>query len=371
MTVLGLKGVGPLMTHAPADDTPDLSAIRPDVDALLIAFLERKAQIAPGPEMAPLFTALCRLLDNGKRLRPQLCVAGWHAGGGRGNSSAVLCVAAALELFQAFALIHDDVMDASDLRRGRPTAHRALAAAYIDGGGRSSRAEARGLSAAILLGDLALVWSDDLLHSAGLDARALTRILPLVDIMRSELAYGQYLDLLSTDHLSDDVEAALKVVRYKTAKYTVEWPLRIGAVLAGATPDVLDACSAFALPLGEAFQLRDDLLGVFGDPAETGKPVGDDIREGKATALMAVALQSASAAEKQLLRTLVGRPGLMDDDILRVRSILEGTHARQHIEKMINDRCDAALAVLDEVPFPASATRTLREIARTATVRQA
>ncbi|MGW2562561.1 polyprenyl synthetase family protein [Streptomyces sp. NPDC001514] len=163
-------------------------------------------------------------------MRPQLCVAGWYAGGGQGDSSAVLSVAAALEWFQAFALIHDDIMDVSDLRRGQPTAHRALAAAYTSGGGRHGRAEAHGMNATILLGDVTLAWSDDLLHGADLDTEALTRILPLVDTMRNELVYGQYLDLVSTDRLSDDVEAALRVVHYKTAKYTMEWPLRIGAV---------------------------------------------------------------------------------------------------------------------------------------------
>ncbi|MFJ8752161.1 polyprenyl synthetase family protein [Streptomyces sp. NPDC102441] len=371
MTVLDDKGVSPLMTHAPTADTPDLSAVRPDVDALLTAFLDRKAHLTPGPELAPLFTVLSRLLVSGKRLRPQLCVAGWHAAGGHGDQSTVLHVAAALELFQAFALIHDDVMDGSDLRRGEPTAHRALAAAYTAGGGRRGRAEAHGQSAAILLGDLTLVWSDDLLHSAGLDDGALRRVLPLVDTMRSELVYGQYLDLRSSDRLSDDVEAALRVVRYKTAKYTVEWPLRLGAVLAGAAPDVLDACSAFAVPLGEAFQLRDDLLGVFGDPAETGKPVGDDIREGKATVLMALAVRAASAADQQLLGTLVGSPDLTGGDLHRVRAVLERTGARQHVEEMISARRGTALAALDQAPFPAAAAAALRAIAQIATVRQA
>ncbi|MEV8333858.1 polyprenyl synthetase family protein [Streptomyces niveus] len=370
MTVLDDKGASPPMSHAPAD-TPNLSAVRTDVDVLLTAFLDRKAHLAPGPELAPLFTVLSRLLGRGKRLRPQLCLAGWHAGGGGGDQSTALNVAAALELFQAFALIHDDVMDGSDLRRGRPTAHRALAAAYTNDGGRRSKAEAHGVSAAILLGDLALVWSDDLLHSAGLGDEALKRIMPLVDTMRTELVYGQYLDLRSADRLSDDVEAALRVVRYKTAKYTVEWPLRLGAVLAGAAPHVLDACSAFALPLGEAFQLRDDLLGVFGDPAETGKPVGDDIREGKATVLMALAVQRASAAEKQMLRTLVGSPAATDDDILRVKAVLQRTGAQQHVERMINARRETALAVLDQTVFPTVATRVLREIVQIATVRQA
>lgn len=370
MTVLEDQGVSPLMAHAPAADTPDLSTVRPDVDALLTAFLDRKARLALGPETAPLSTELSHLLQRGKRLRPQLCVAGWHAGEGHEAYNDVLHVAAALELFQAFALIHDDVMDGSDLRRGRPTAHRALATAYIAGGGRRSRAEAHGLSAAILLGDQALVWSDELLHH-GLGGEALMRISPLMDTMRSELVYGQYLDLLSTDRLSDDAEAALRVVRYKAAKYTVEWPLRLGAVLAGATPGILNACSAFAVPLGEAFQLRDDLLGVFGDPAETGKPVGDDLREGKATVLMALALREATTAEEQLLRTLVGSPDLAEDDILRVRAVLERTNARQQVEEMITSRRDAALSVLDQAPLPAAAIRALREIARIATVRQA
>lgn len=369
MTVLDHKGVSPLMTHALAADNADPLPVRTDIDALLVAFLEGKAQAAPGAEMAPLFTALRRLLSSGKRLRPQLCVAGWLAGGGQGDRSAVLPVAATLELFHAFALIHDDVMDASDLRRGRPTAHRELASAYLAGGGRHSRAETHGRNAAILLGDLTLVWSDDLLHSAGLGTEALRRIQPLMDTMRSELVYGQYLDLLSTGRLSDDVGAALRVVRYKTARYTVEWPLRIGAVLADAAPEALDACRAFALPLGEAFQLRDDLLGVFGEPAETGKPVGDDIREGKATVLMALAVRAASAAEKQVLSALVGRPDLTDDGIQRVRDVLVGTGAQQHVEEMITARRDAALAVLDQSPFPAAAAGVLREIAGTATVR--
>jgi geranylgeranyl diphosphate synthase type I len=372
MTVLEHEGVSPLMTHTTSDaEILSLSAVRTEVDALLQEFLEQKEQDAPGPEMAPLFTALRHLLASGKRLRPQLCVAGWHVGGGRGDRHAPLRVAAALELFQAFALIHDDVMDASDLRRGRPTAHRTLATAYTDRGGRRGRAEAHGISAAILLGDLTLVWSDELLHRAGLAPGPMSHIRPLMDTMRSELVYGQYLDLLSTDRLSDDVEAALQVVRYKTAKYTVEWPLHIGAVLAGAATHVLDSCSEFGLPLGEAFQLRDDLLGVFGDPSKTGKPVGGDIREGKATVLMALALKRASPAEQQLLRTLVGNPDLADEDIARVRTVLEATGARRHVEEMIDARLSASLAALDRAALPTAAAETLRELARISTARQA
>ncbi|MDX3024941.1 polyprenyl synthetase family protein [Streptomyces acidiscabies] len=367
--VLDHKGVRPLMTQVPATAPPDLTAVGPDVHRILTVFLDRKAREMPGPETLPLFTALRRLLDSGKRLRPQLCVAGWYAGAGQGDKDTVLRVAAALELFQACALIHDDIMDASDLRRGRPSAHRALAAVYTDGGGPPSRSDAHGTNAAILLGDLALVWSDSLLHHTRADA--VRRILPLVDTMRSELVYGQYLDLLHTDRLSEDVEAALRVVRYKTAKYTAQWPLHIGAVLAGAAPDVLDACHAFALPLGEAFQLRDDLLGVFGDPGRTGKAAGDDLREGKPTVLMALALRSASAPQAALLRRLVGSADLGEDDLLGVRAVLDDTGARQEVENMITARHAAALAVLETAPFPPAATAALRGLATAATVRQA
>ncbi len=358
------------MTHtASPPSAPGLSTVQLGVDAVLREFLNHKEQVAPGPEMAPLFTTLRRLLLSGKRLRAYLCVAGWHASGGHRTSSMAITVAAALELFQTFALIHDDVMDASDIRRGHPSAHRALSGAYTAGGGPRGRSDAHGRSAAVLLGDLALVWSDELLHS-GADPGALARILPFVADMRQELVYGQYLDLLSADRLSGDVEAALRVVRYKTAKYTVERPLHIGAALAGAGPDILEACSAFALPLGEAFQLRDDLLGVFGDPGETGKPVGDDIREGKATVLLALAVQRASGDDLRVLRTLVGRPDLAEEDIVRVRAVMEATGARERVEEMIRARRSTAVAALEQAPIHAAAADALREIAQIATVRR-
>ncbi|MFD5110547.1 polyprenyl synthetase family protein [Streptomyces cinereoruber] len=367
MTVLDQMEKRPPTLLAPA--LPDLLVVRAEVDMVLADFLARKAQAAPGPEMTPLFTALSILLDGGKRLRAHLCITGWYAGGGSGEREPVVRVAAALELFQAFALIHDDVMDGSDLRRGRPAAHHALAAAYVTGGGRLRRAAAHGLAAGVLLGDLALTLSDELLL-AGPGDEAVRRIRPLLEAMRSQLVYGQYLDLLSTGRPHDDVEAALRIARYKTASYTVEWPLRIGVALAGAGDEVHEACSEFAIPLGEAFQLRDDLLGVFGDPSRTGKPVGDDIREGKATVLMALALRLASAAGRRLLSGSAGNRDLTDADVRRVRDVIEESGARRRVEKMITDLCDAALAVLGGTPFPAPAAEALRQIAGMATVRQ-
>ncbi|MGC4916333.1 polyprenyl synthetase family protein [Streptomyces albogriseolus] len=368
MTVLDQMGKRQPVPHTTV--LSDLSAVRDEVDSILTDFLAGKAQAAPGPELAPLFTTLSGLLVGGKRLRAHLCVAGWYAGGGCGDRELILRVAASLELFHAFALIHDDVMDGSDLRRGLPTAHRALTTAYIADGGTPRRATAHGQAASLLLGDLVLTLSDDLIRT-GPGADAMWRIQPLLETMRSQLVYGQYLDLASTGRPCDNVEAALRIVRYKTASYTVEWPLRIGAALADAGPDVHSACSEFAIPLGDAFQLRDDLLGVFGDPATTGKPVGDDIREGKATVLMALTLQSASATDRQLLRKAIGNPDLTDEDFVRVRQAIERSGARRQVETMITTRRHAALTVLERAPIPFPAAEALREIADIATERQA
>ncbi|MER7849877.1 polyprenyl synthetase family protein [Kitasatospora sp. NPDC096077] len=349
---------------------PDLTSLRQQVDAALTGFLHAKAEDPPGVEVLHLTDTLRTLLFGGKRLRSVLCLYGWHAGGASGEPTAVVRAAASLELFQAFALVHDDVMDNSDLRRGTPSAHRALATAYTTDGGPQERAQAYGLGAAVLLGDLALVWSSELLHTAGLDPGQLARVLPLVHAMRNEVMYGQLLDLRSTGRLSGDVDTALHVIRYKTAKYTVERPLHIGAALAGAAPSVLDACTAFGIPLGEAFQLRDDLLGVFGDPARTGKPVLDDLREGKATVLMALAVQRATPAQSGTLHRLVGRSDLTGEQAAEIREVLEATGARQAVEEMISARYDAARTALDRAPFPAAAALGLRRLAEAATARQ-
>ena len=352
-------------------DRLDATAVRHAVDAVLTDFLDAKLKAAPGPELSTLITTLRCFLIGGKRLRPLLCVAGWYAGGGEGDTTGVIRAAAGLELFQAFALVHDDVMDASDLRRGRPSAHRELAVAYAAGGGVRTRADVHGVGAAILLGDLALVWSDELLHTADRRTDRVTRVLELVDAMRNEVVYGQYLDLLSAGRLFGDIEAAVRIARYKTAKYTVERPLHIGAALADAEPVVLEACTAFALPLGEAFQLRDDLLGVYGDPAETGKPMTDDIREGKATVLMALAARRACGADLKLLQATIGNADVTAKDVDRLRLILDATGARRTVEQMIQHRREQALAVLDEAPFSPAAVRLLRDLAQKATVRRA
>ncbi|MFI9236966.1 polyprenyl synthetase family protein [Streptomyces sp. NPDC053079] len=359
-------------TAEPPAAVPDPATVRAHVARILADFLDGKARTAderrmPGEVPRTLGEFV---LAGGKRLRPVLCVAGWQAAGGAGDPSAVLKAAASLELFHAFALIHDDIMDGSDTRRGHPSVHCALAARHAPG--RTGAAAAHlGASAAILIGDFALAWSDELLHGAGLTTPQLARVLPLLDTMRTEVLYGQYLDLTSTGKPTDDVDQALITIRYKTAKYTVERPLHIGAALAGAGPEAFAALSDFALPLGEAFQLRDDLLGVFGRPRATGKPRLDDLRGGKHTVLIALALRSARRTERDLLHTLLGNPELDEGGASRIRDLLTTTGARDTVERMIQVRYEKALRALDRAPFPCTTVDVLRATARAATVRTA
>jgi len=368
---------GPLLPSGSTDDTalpaPSASAldtveIRRAVDAVLADFLDQKLRAAHCPQLAGLIETLRDFVfAGGKRIRPVLCVCGWHAAGGRGDLGPVLRVAASLELFHAFALVHDDVMDGSVTRRGRPSVHQTLADSHRRRGG--TDAARFGANTAILLGDLALVWSDEMLHTAALPSARRQDALAVLDTMRTEVMFGQYLDLVASGRPVSDVEHALATVRFKTAKYTIERPLHLGAALAGADETIGKACTAYALPLGEAFQLRDDLLGVFGDPERTGKPAVDDLREGKGTVLIALAVNEATPVQLRVLRVLVGCPGLDDRQADAVRAVLEATGARQKVEHMIAHRCRRALAVLETAPFPPAVTATLRRLTQDVCVR--
>ncbi|MET8298757.1 polyprenyl synthetase family protein [Streptomyces sp. NPDC005180] len=344
-----------------------LRSIGRQVDVVLAAFVDARARgaVAHGFPAEIAETLRGFLFAGGKRLRPQLCVIGWQTAGEGPVPAPVVQAAASLEMFHAFALIHDDVMDDSASRRGRPTVHRSLAAHHA---GRPD-AERLGVNAAILVGDLALAWSDELLHTAGLTPVQLAAAHEVVDAMRTELMYGQYLDLCATGQGGSDVEAALRTARYKTGRYTVERPLLLGAALAGAGKCVREALSAYALPVGEAFQLRDDLLGVFGSPEMTGKPAVDDLREGKHTVLVALALQRATPRQRHILHTLLGDPGLGETGADRIRQVLTATGARDEVENLIDARRAQALHVLDTAPFPPGAIAGLRQLADTATAR--
>ncbi|WP_031089655.1 polyprenyl synthetase family protein [Streptomyces sp. NRRL WC-3549] len=359
--------------QAPTTGALDLADLRERIDTTLADFLRRPLQRVPAQNRRRSHrhdldrTLTDYVLAPGKRVRPLLCVIGWHAAGGGGSEETVLRLAASLELFHAFALIHDDIMDDSDTRRGLPSAHRAFAVRHRD----RPDANTFGRNLAVLLGDLALVRCDEMLHNAGFTEQEHRAVLPLVDTMRDEVVLGQYLDLHTTGSPTGDTDRALTVIRLKTAKYTIERPLHLGAALAGAGTRTLDACSAYALPLGEAFQLRDDLLGTFGDPAVTGKPVIEDLRSGKATVLMALAVRRAAPHQAELLDRLVGDPGLDEEGAMSVRRVLEATGARATVERMIHERYATALAALSRSPFAPAAVTALRRIAAGAVSRTA
>ena len=317
-----------------------------------------------GAELTPLVDALQDFVTGGKRMRPAFCFWG-HLGAGGTDRDEVIVAAASLELFQACAIIHDDVMDASDMRRGKPAVHRAFAAMHR-GEGWYGDPDSFGAGAAILLGDLALAWADEMLVASGL---ADPRVLEVFSDMRADVMGGQYLDLLEQVRGQGTVESALRVARYKAAKYTVERPLHLGAALAGAGPDVYAAYTAYGVPLGEAFQLRDDVLGVFGDPSVTGKPAGDDLREGKRTALVAMALETATPAQTSLVRRHLGDPHLDEGGVADLRDVLRDTGAVERVEQLIATRTAQALAALDRAALPDDAAEVLRELAVAATTR--
>ncbi len=244
--------------------------------------------------------------------------------------------------------------------------------------------ESFGVGAAILAGDLLLAWTDELLRASGLPATALRRAQPVLDAMRTELIAGQYLDLLGQAAGPGTVESALRVVEYKSAKYTVERPLLLGAALAAASAGpaggaadeafitdspMAGACTSYGIPLGVAFQLRDDMLGVFGDPARTGKPVTGDLREGKRTVLVAVAMSRSDAAQASVLHRLIGDPQLDESGAAEVRGVLIETGAVADCEQLIRASVQQALAALDAAPFTAAAKAALAELAATATDR--
>jgi len=348
----------------------DAADLRARVGKVLDAFLAaRTAQLeAVSEDLAEMGEAASALLAGGKRLRPAFCYWGYRGAGGA-DSEAILAAASSLELLHACALVHDDVMDSSDTRRGLPAAHRRFAALHELGGWRGP-AEDFGVGAAILLGDLCLSWSDELLYGCGLAADALAAGKVVYDVMRTELMAGQYLDLAEQAAPVSDPVRVQRVLRYKSAKYTVERPLHLGAALAGAGAEVVGAYSAFGLPVGEAFQLRDDILGVFGDPARTGKPAGDDLRGGKRTVLVATAAQRADAGDRARLDRLLGDPSLDDAGVAWLRDLIVATGARDHVETVITELTAQGLDALRGAPVQASATSVLVALATAATQRQ-
>jgi geranylgeranyl diphosphate synthase, type I len=351
---------------------PALTQVRDRVDGALRAFLgkQRDVLLRAGDELLPGVEAMTGLLAGGKRLRPAFCYWGWRGAGGH-DCPEIINAAAALEFLHASALVHDDLMDASDTRRGQPSLHRQFEAYHTRRGWHGSPG-AFGMGMAILLGDLLLAWTDEMFHSSGLPDDALRRGRPILDLMRTEVFAGQYLDLLGQAAGDGTLDSALRVVEYKTSKYTIERPLHLGAAMAaphGQAAGLAAAYSDYGLPLGTAFQLRDDVLGVFGDPAQTGKPAGDDVREGKHTVLLAIARARATGPQAAIIEKYLGDPLLDAAGTAEVRTVIADTGAVAECEAMISRHVAEAVAALAAAPITGEAKDALADLAVAATAR--
>ena len=351
----------------------DAAEFRVGVQAALDEFLDEQAvRLAPlGADAARLLAEARTSVSGGKRFRAAFCYWGHRAVAGTSyavaDEAALVRACASLELLHASALVHDDYMDASATRRGRPATHRGFEAEHRRDGWRGDPRQ-YGASAAILLGDLLLSWSDELLRRCGLPLDRVAGALDVFDRCRSEVISGQFLDVSVQARGVADVDAAMTVLRYKSAKYSIERPLHIGATLAGGSPEQLVHLSAFGLPLGEAFQLRDDLLGVFGDPDTTGKPAGDDLVEGKRTVLVALALDAAPAADAARLDAALGSP-LTAEQVTELRRIIDDSGAHAEVEQVIGELAGKATDALARADLDAGARAVLLELATAVTDR--
>jgi geranylgeranyl diphosphate synthase type I len=315
------------------------------------------------------------VLRGGKRVRPAFAYWGWRAVApepGHPGDPSVLRLFSALELLHACALIHDDVIDASATRRGLPTVHRLFTERHRANSWLGS-AEQFGTSAAILLGDLSLVWADDIVATSDLPADAHRRVRRVWSDIRTEVLGGQYLDIVAEASGADSAASALNVNTYKTASYTVTRPLQLGAAAAADRPDVQRIFHEVGTDLGIAFQLRDDVLGVFGNPAVTGKPSGDDLRSGKRTVLLAEAVERAEntdPAAAELLRCSIGTE-LTDQQVADLCRVIESVGALAAVEDRIALLTNRGLAALDAAPIDPTAKLGLTELARRASNRSA
>ena len=362
-------------------DSP-LSAVPTAVDAQLKEYLSHSQEEFShiGSLVGGAITVLRDFIVNGgKRVRPTFAWAGIRAAleGGGGSSpaagidqAAILNALSAFEFIQACALIHDDIIDRSDTRRGFPTAHRTFESRHRERDWLGS-SEHYGISQAILIGDLAFAWADDLYNGSGLSATALQRARPAWRAMRTEVIAGQILDIALEANGSEDVADSFAVIKYKTASYTVARPLHIGAALAGANEQTQTMLRNVGQDIGEAFQLRDDQLGVFGDPEVTGKPSGDDLRTGKRTTLINEALQRGDESQVAALREGLGKgEESAEAEIERLRDIIYDTGAQAEVEKLIEARTQRAIESLRAGGLGADITAELTQLAEKLTHRR-
>jgi len=332
-------------------------------------------------DLFPLVDFAQDLLQGGKRFRAQFCYWAW-AGNLAQNSNlteeqrdsslkAIVGICAALEMFHAAALVHDDLLDQSDTRRGKPAVHKNFEQLHADEGWAGSK-ERFGQAGSVLVGDLMLSWSSEifgnaLLHAPNAEIEKACR--EEFSRMRVEIMAGQYLDVLEENaapsrDVSEAVARANRVMLYKTAKYSIEAPLLIGAAFAGASEKCKAALGAFAIPLGLAFQLRDDVLGVFGDPKVTGKPAGDDLREGKRTVLVGLTRETLDGPVGKVFDDMLSSRELSDDQIRFLQQTIIGCGALKKTEVMIEELGTESLELLEAIEIDDQAKSALRDLAR-------
>ncbi|MEM1333340.1 MAG: polyprenyl synthetase family protein [Actinomycetota bacterium] len=332
------------MTGAPSSLVDIATRCTARLDEFLAGERDRWSSFEP--RLAQPIDEIRRLvLSGGKRLRPAFTHWGYVGAGGDGADQVNIDAGCAFELMHAFALFHDDVMDDADSRRGQPTTHVVAAKEHAEHGwaGESRRF---GEGVAILVGDLAFVYADQLLEEATPEAARIWNEL------RIELNIGQYLDILGGVSRTREIIDAERICRYKSGKYTIERPLHLGAVLAAPerADELLPHLSAYGLPLGDAFQMRDDVMGAFGDETVTGKPVGGDLIEGKPTPLLARAVRSATDTQRAVL-DLVGDPTMSPNTVTQVQEVIVETGALAELEQHISDLTETAVTALDQAPI--------------------
>lgn len=335
-----------------------LSAVRRDVDARLAGFLDAKLSEAKsyGPGMVAMVDALRDLvLRGGKRSRAALLVAGYRAASSGAPFDVALDAGVALELLHAYFLVHDDWMDRDETRRGGPSVHSALS--------RHFHSRERGEASAILAGDYAVAIATEALARVEIAPARASRVLACFAQMQTDAVTGQQLDLLAN---AEDIE---KVYELKTGSYTVRGPLRMGALLAGGSPRLLTALDRFALPVGIAYQLRDDLLSAFGDPKTTGKPFGSDLKAGKNTVLLLTALKRARGRDHRLLKAVLGNARASDAEVRQAVEVIDRSGARAAVEARIDELSRSALVALQAGRVSPDGVALLEGAARVLTLR--
>ena len=334
------------------------------LDPFLNAFLDEKLSEASKihPEVTVLVEEIRRFVAaGGKRVRPAFAYAAYISSGGR-SLEAILYASASLELLHAFALIHDDIIDNSDLRRGKPSVHKVFEDFHHKRGLKGD-VKNFGLSSAILAGDLAITFADELLNTAPFPAERIRRAKRYYDLMKKQVLYGQYLDVLVPLKKEVTEKDVLTIIEYKTAKYTVERPLHIGASLSGADEDYFKLFSSYGIPLGQSFQMQDDIMGTFSSAEKIGKPVDSDIKEGKQTMLVVKAYEFSKKAEREFLDTVLGDDKASDKDIEGVRDIIRTSGALTYCHELSNALIKKAKKSIEKARFEEDGKKFLLEAA--------